>query len=133
MIAYLLAGALSCDPALTALFTPPRPRLGRYEVCTTPDPLERVAEGSGEPHYSSNEMLEPLDAFGEAGPYNRAALTRLYAGRRVRVARGWIEHADRFESITLLSPYPDASLTRLVPGTMMIRWTILTPLSGLRR
>ena len=51
-------------------------------------------------------MLEPLDAFGAAGPYNRAALARLYAGKRVRVARGWIERGDRFESVTLLSPYP---------------------------
>ena len=124
MIAYLLAGALSCDPALAALFTPPRPSLGRYEVCTTPDPLERVAAVPGEPHYGASEMLEPLDAFGAAGPYNRAALTRLYAGKRVRVARGWIEHADRFESVTLLSPYPDATLTRLVPGTMVITWTL---------
>jgi len=30
----------------------------------------------------------------------------------------------RFESITRLSPYPDASLTRLLPGTLEIRWTL---------
>jgi hypothetical protein len=124
MIAYLLSAVLSCDPAFKALFTPPRPSLGRYEVCTTPDPLDRAAEGPGERHYGASEMLDPLDAFGLAGPYNRAALARLYIGKRVRVVRGWIEHADRFESITLLSPYPDATLTRLVPGTMMIRWTL---------
>ena len=124
MIAYLLAAALACDPALAALFTPPRPSIGRYEVCTTTDPLERVAAGAGRPHYGPSELLEPLEAFGAAGSYNRAALTRLYAGKRVRVARGWIEQADRFESVTLLSPYPDATLTRLVPGTMMIRWTL---------
>ena len=118
MIAYLLAAALACDPALTALFTPPRPSLGRYEVCTTTDPLEDVAAGG--PHYGPSEVLEPLDAFGAAGSYNRAALARLYAGKRVRVARGWIEYADRFESVTLLSPYPDATLTRLLPGTMII-------------
>jgi hypothetical protein len=67
---------------------------------------------------------EPLDAFGAAGSYDRAALTRLYAGTRVRVTRGWIEYADRFESVTLLSPYPDATLTRLLPGTMVITWTM---------
>jgi len=39
------------------------------------------------------------------------------------VARGWIEYGNRFESVTLLSPYPDATLTRLLPGTMVIRWT----------
>lgn len=124
MIAYLLAGALACDPALAALFTPPRPSLGRYEVCTTTDPLEHLAAGAGGPHYGPSELLEPLDAFGAAGSYNRAALARLYAGKRVRVARGWIEYADRFRSVTLLSPYPDATLSRLVPGTMIITWTL---------
>jgi len=123
MIAYLLAAALACDPALTALFTPPRPSLGRYEVCTTTEPFDDAAAGAGGPHYGPSELLEPLDAFGAAGSYSRAALTRLYAGKRVRVARGWIEYVDRFESITLLSPYPDATLTRLLPGTMVIRWT----------
>ena len=55
--------------------------------------------------------------------YSRAALARLYTGQRVRVVRGWIDRGDRFESVTLLSPYPDATLTRLVSGTMIIRWT----------
>jgi hypothetical protein len=123
MIAYLLAAALACDPTLTALFTP-RPSLGRYEVCTTTDLLEAVAAGAGGPHYGPIEVLDPLDAFGAAGSYGRAALARLYAGTRVRVARGWIDRADRFESVTLLSPYPDATLTRLLPGTMVITWTL---------
>ena len=87
MIAYLLAAALACDPALTALFTPPRPSLGRYEVCTTTEPFDDAAAGAGGPHYGPSELLEPLDAFGAAGSYSRAALTRLYAGKRVRVAR----------------------------------------------
>lgn len=82
-----------------------------------------AAQSADQPHYGPSEMLDPLDAFGAAGSYNRAALARLYAGKRVRVARGWMEYADRFESITLLSPYPDATLTRLLPGTMIIRWT----------
>jgi len=125
MIAYLLAAALSCDPLLTSLFTPLRPNLGRYEVCTTDDPLDRMAAPTpGGPQYGPTEMLDPLDAFGAAGPYDRSALARLYAGRRVRVARGWVDYGDRFESITLISPYPDAMLTRLYPGTMMIRWTL---------
>ena len=125
MIAYLLAAALACDPALTVLFTPLRPGIGRYEVCTTTDPLEAIAAEAGGPHYGPSELLEPLDAFGAAGSYNRAALTRLYAGKRVRVARGWTQNADRFESVTLLSPYPNATLTSLLPGTMVITWTLL--------
>ena len=128
MIAYLLAAVLSCDPALTALFTPRRPALGQYEVCTTADPLDRiVADTPAGFHYGPAEMLEPLDAFGQAGPYSRAALARLYAGQRVRVARGWAERGDRFESITLLSPYPNAALTGLQPGTMVIRWSLVRP------
>src|SRR3979409_211153 len=37
-----------CDPALAALFTPPRPAMGRYEVCTTGDRLESVV-AAGKP------------------------------------------------------------------------------------
>jgi hypothetical protein len=110
--------AQTCDPVLTALFTPARPRLGHYEVCTTDEPIETVAE-----HGWTIEPLDPLDAFGSAGAYDRFAMSRLYGGRRARVAHGWREQDGRFESITLISPYPDASLTRLLPGTMTIRWT----------
>jgi hypothetical protein len=88
--------------------------MGRYEVCTTREPL---GDDLG-------EALEALDAFGTAGAYKRSALARLYGGRRVRVLRSWTESGGRFESVTRLSPYPDASLTRLLPGTMEIRWTM---------
>jgi hypothetical protein len=126
MIAYLLAAALACDPALATLFTPARPGVGRYEVCTTTDPLEGVeaAIAARSMHYGPIEQIEALDAFGSAGSYSRAALARLYGGKRVRVARGWSQDGDRFESITLLSPYPDAALTQLLPGTMIIRWSM---------
>ena len=107
----------SCDPALIPLFTPPHPHLGRYQVCASSEPIQAFAGGP-------IEALEALDAFGAAGTYNRPALSRLYGGTRVQVARGWIATGTRFESITRLSPYPDASLTRLLPGTMEIRWTL---------
>ena len=109
MVATLTAPPSTCDPALTALFTPARPELGRYEVCTTDQPLE-----------GDTEALEPLDAFGASGPYDRAALRRLYGGARVRVQRHWTASADEFVSTTRLSPYPDASLTHLNAGTMVI-------------
>jgi len=118
------------DATLTALFTPPHPRLGRYDVCTTPQsPDELVAEGA-EPdtpegvHYGAVEALEALEAFGSAGPYDRSRLARLYGGTRVRVVRGWRTDSTRFESLTLLSPYPDRSLRHLVAGTMVIRFTV---------
>jgi hypothetical protein len=111
----------SCDPALVPAFTPPQPRLGRYAVCVSDEPLQPINGGR-------IEALEALDAFGTAGTYDRPALARLYGGTRVQVARGWTRTGNRFESITRLSPYPDASLTRLLPGTLEIRFiAILSP------
>jgi hypothetical protein len=111
---------LDCDSVLKALFTPARSQLGRYEVCTTREPLAALVR----PEWRI-ETLPPLDAFGAAGAYDRAALSRLYGGRRATVARGWTEHGGRFESITLISPHPDATLTRLMPGTLVIRHVII--------
>ena len=111
----------SCEPALVPLFTPPHPRLGRYEVCASSEPIRPVNGGR-------IEALEALDAFGSAGTYDRPALARLYGGTRVQVARGWTREGDRFESITRLSPYPDPSLTHLRSGTLEIRFiAILSP------
>jgi len=111
---------LDCDPVLTALFTPARPQLGRYEVCTTREPLTALVR----PGWRI-ETVPPLDAFGPAGPYDRGALSRLYGGRRATIARGWTGYGERFESITLISPHPDATLTRLMPGTLVIRHVII--------
>ncbi len=111
----------SCDPALAPLFTPPHPHLGRYEVCTSNEPIQAVNGGA-------IDALEALDAFGTAGAYDRPALARLYGGTRVQVARGWTTAGGHLESITRLSPYPDPTLTRLLPGTMEIRFVaILSP------
>jgi hypothetical protein len=113
-------GPLTCDERLTALFTPLRPQRGHYEVCTTARPLASVADPAW-----PVEMVGPIDAFSPAGPYNRAAVARLYGGRRAAVARGWVEHDGRFEAITLISPYPNATLTALEPGTLVIRYFVL--------
>ena len=107
----------TCDPALAARFTPRRPLLGRYEVCTDPRPLADVA-----PAGWAVLALDPVDAFGAAGSYDRTALAHLYGGARAAVARGWTETADRFESLTFISPHPNAALTALEPGTLVIRW-----------
>ena len=117
MIAHV---ALTCDPALTRLFTPLHPQRGHYEVCTTPDAIEAIAADGV--NYGPVETLLPSEAFGAAGPYDRSAVARLYGGRRASVARGWRQAGEHFESVTLVSPYPDASLTRLIQGTMVIRW-----------
>src|SRR4029077_307 len=101
------AGGGACDPALAVLFTPVRPHVGRYEVCTTAEPLDDAAEA-----------LEPLDAFGAVGTYDRARLARLYGGTRARVTRGWTRTGGEFIAITRISPYPDVTLSRLMPGTL---------------
>jgi len=126
MYAIFLMIAQACDPALARLFTPLRPEIGHYEVCTSPEPLEgTIANGrSAGIQFGNVEALEPVDAFGTGGSYNRFALTRLYGGNRVRVVHGWRRLRDRFESVTLLSPYPDVAMTALSAGTMTIRFTI---------
>jgi hypothetical protein len=123
-VCLLLPPLWTCDAALTRLFTPAHPQRGRYEVCTAPDTIERIVAGGGLEglHYAPIDAVQPLEAFGGAGPYDRSALARLYGGQRVKVARGWRQEGDRFESVTLISPYPDAALTHLQQGTMMIRW-----------
>jgi hypothetical protein len=108
--------APACDPAFAALFAPPHPRIGRYEVCPSNEPLTVLVEPGWQVHAAS-----PLDAFGLAGTYNRSALIRLYGGRGVQTAHGWRQTDGRFESVTLLSPYPDPALRRLLPGTLIIR------------
>jgi hypothetical protein len=115
--AYLLMGLLACDlsPALAELFTPPYPIVGRYELCTTAQPIAALAPGE-----MKIEAVDPLEAFGTAGSYDRFAVVRLYGGTQAQVGRRWTDAGGEFQSQTFISPYPDATLTRLVPGTMII-------------
>jgi hypothetical protein len=64
----------------------------------------------------------PRDAFGEAGTYHRFRLIRLYGSTQARVARGprSADDGQTLETWTLVSPYPDTSLTRLEPGTLIL-------------
>jgi hypothetical protein len=114
LAAAALDAPRTCDPAFAALFTPLRPHLGRYEVCTTSAPLD---EGEG-------EALEALDAFGAGGTYDRARLARLYGGTRARVVRSWAENGSEIVSITRISPYPDPAISRLISGTLEIRFIV---------
>jgi len=118
----------ACDPALARLFTPASPILGQYDVCTSPmaldDELVRArAEGVT---FGAVELVDALDAFGGAGSVDGSRLARLYRGARPRVARGSRADGDRFESVTLISPYPDAGLSRLLDGTLRIRFHLQT-------
>jgi hypothetical protein len=125
-VAGLKGPTYSCDPALAAVLTPPRPLDGHYEVCTTPSSIDDVLADVGPqgPSYGSVEAIDPLDALGTGGAYDRSALARLYGGRRARVARGWMREGRALVSITLVSPYPNRTLTALVSGTLVVRYTV---------
>ena len=113
------APALTCDAALTWLYTPTRPQIGRYEVCLSTEPLTRLAE----PGWTI-DIVAPLDAFGRSGSFDRDRVARLFGGRRAAVARGWRRRDGEIESVTLISPHPDKGLTRLEEGTLVIRYFV---------
>jgi hypothetical protein len=127
----VLAAPAVCDPSLATVFAPAGPALGRYEVCTSNATIESLSADSGHDsgdtasyHWSAVELEEPLDAFSPAGRYDRSKLARLYGGRRVRVMRGWRNSGTGFESVTLLSPYPDQGFVSLDAGTLIVRWIL---------
>jgi hypothetical protein len=65
--------------------------------------------------------LEVAEAFGASGPYEPIRLARLFNGRRAEVSRGAVVRDGRVvASVTLISPYPDPTLSRLEPGTLVI-------------
>jgi len=122
IVETVLLALVTADPALAALFTPIQPVLGRYDVVVTAEPIDRVKQPD-----AAIDVVDPLDALGFAGPYDRGAVSRLYASRRARVVREWQREGSTFVAITLISPYPDAALTRLVEGTMAIRFILPSP------
>ena len=115
-------------PEYLPLFAPAGPRRGAYTTFVSPLDLDTVLERlDAEPDllkspgaWQAKELL-PFDAFGQTGRYDRWAVARLYGSRRARVARGPRGAQGHVsESWTLISPYPDTSLTRLEPGTLLI-------------
>jgi hypothetical protein len=120
-------GVWRAAPAYVSLFAPPAER-DSYEAWTTsrplgavlqalaPDPLLLRPPGAWEPRATIAS-----DVFGTAGPYDRARLARVYGATRAQVARGPRGVDGRVtESWLLVSPYPDPSLRRLEPGTLLI-------------
>jgi hypothetical protein len=119
-------------PSLARLFTPRQAPAGAYAVTVLKagidDALRLVKKAlapgtkAGDPAGAWQvQQLDPLEAFGTAGTYDRSEVARLYVGRRVSVARGPVEQGGKVvAAVTLFSPYPDASLSRLEPGTLVI-------------
>lgn len=115
-------------PEFRKLFAAAGPRSDAYstfvssmDIDSVLNELQRDASLLRPPGAWEPLALLPLDAFGQTGQYDRWAVLRLYGARRARVARGPRARDGRvMESWTLISPYPDATLQRLEPGTLLI-------------
>jgi hypothetical protein len=111
---------------LARIFTPLTAPTGTYSVTTTSRAIADLAaalkacdtapaEGAWQVSH-----LEARDAFGQAGIYDRLRLAQLFGGTRLDVVRGSMERDAVRDGYTLISPYPDASLTAINPGTLVI-------------
>ncbi len=119
-------------PALVRLFTPLQAPAGAYTVTVLTDGIEAALAlvktalapnaAAGDPPGSWQvQRMDPLEAFGTAGAYDRSKVARLYTGRRVSVVRGPVERGGKVvAAVTLISPYPDPALSRLEKGTLLI-------------
>jgi hypothetical protein len=129
VVAFTVPGTAA--PALARLFTPRHAPAGAYEVTVLDGTIEQAratvlaaaredtTPARGEP--PPVRELDPLQAFGEAGSYPQTTVARLYTGRKARVVRIPVERNGRtVAAVTLVSPYPDPSLSRLVEGTLLI-------------
>jgi hypothetical protein len=115
-------------PVHRRLFTPRGVPAGTYAAYTSALEIDQVlrrlgADGCFSPPPTEWRVrrLGPFDAFGQSGPYDRWKLARVYGGTTAQVARGARRHDGQIvESWTLVSPYPDATLSRLEPGTLFL-------------
>jgi hypothetical protein len=113
-------------PDLARMFTPLAAPAGVYAVSTTSEPIGALASALKACDVAPAEGAWALtrheghEAFGQAGIYDRTRLAQLFAGRRLTVVRGSLARAGELDAYTLISPYPNAALDRIEPGTMVI-------------
>jgi hypothetical protein len=118
------------DPALARLFTPLSVPAGTYLVYRSSDAIEtltarlRALDPAPAPGAWEPTRPEARGAFGEEGRYDRDRLARLFNGKRVTLVRGSLVHQGRRVAYTLVSPYPDATLSRIMEGTMVIEFRV---------
>ena len=114
------------DEALTRRFTPGSVARGTYVVYRSERRVSDLAaelkaqdlapsQGAWKP-----ERQDALEAFDGASRADRFRIAELYVGIHPFVARGSLVRDGRRRAYTLISPYPDATLTRLEPGTLVI-------------
>lgn len=127
----LLALVTTASPAHAALFAPPA-RASLFAFSTTDESLDKVVayyRGRWPAHDARSwkvETIAPLDVFDGAALFDRARLAQLYGGKPARIARGPIVENGRVtHAVLLLSPYPDATMTRLREGTLIM--TVVVP------
>jgi hypothetical protein len=122
-----VGGAWHAAPEYVAVFAP-RAQRDAYRTSVSPLGLTAVLRslvGNATLDRSARawepRATPPWDAFGQGGTYDRWRIASLYGARHPQVARGArLEGGRVVESWTLVSPYPDPSLTRLEPGTLLI-------------
>jgi hypothetical protein len=108
--------------AFTPLSAPP----GTYLVKTTEQAIVGLAaklkacDPSPAPGAWEVTKPEAHEAFGQAGIYDRLQLAQLFGGKRLEVVRGSLPRGDGIDAYTLISPYPDAQLSSITPGTLVI-------------
>ena len=118
------------DPALTRLFTPLAAPPGTYVVYRSTETIEtltkrlRALDPAPAPGAWKPSRPEAHVAFGQEGSYDRARLARLFNGMRVTVVRGSLLQDGQRVAYTLVSPFPDAALSRIVEATMVIEFKI---------
>jgi hypothetical protein len=125
-------------PELAKQFTPRHAPAEAYEVVVLDGDIERAREQvltavrNASAAAPSRETLvvrslDPLQAFGRAGTYNQTTVARLYTGRKAKVVRIPVDRQGRtIAAITLISPYPDPTLSRLIEGTLVIALNVAT-------
>jgi hypothetical protein len=127
------------SPALGAVILPRHAPTGAYQLALLDEPIEAararvrslLAPGAvidTPPGAWTIKDSGPLDAFGDVGIYDRSKLARLFGGKPARLVRAPIERDGRVvASLTLIAPYPDPQLTRLLPGTLAILFVLDPP------
>jgi hypothetical protein len=118
------------DEALTRRFTPGSVARGIYVVYHSERPIEavvaelRARDSSPAPGAWKPAREDALEAFDAASRTDRFRIAELYVGIHPFVARGSLKLAGRRVAYTVISPSPDATLTRLLPGTMIIVFNV---------